>query len=98
MNKLIFALIDSVAAAAAFTFAVPDKVHAQGNCVTLTDNQTFANGCNRRVTVVWVDQGSCSTGCSDTIDAEDYTRITPIRGRVCWTVGWGNNYPGVPRC
>jgi hypothetical protein len=91
----------ATAAAAAFCFTLPlsGKAMAQNNCVTLVDNHTFANGCSRMVTVVWVDQGACGgSGCSDTIGSEEYRAITPITGRACWSVGWGYNYPGRPRC
>lgn len=87
-----------VGAAACLTSPFANEAQAQNNCVTLVDNHTFANGCGRMVTVVWTDQGACRGGCSDSIGAESYRRITPISGRGCWRVGWGYNYPGLPHC
>jgi hypothetical protein len=102
MRKLTvccFGLATAATAAFFLTLALPVTAVAQGNCVTLVDNHTFSNGCGRMVTVVWVDQGACrGSGCSDTIGAEAYRTITPITGRACWSVGWGYDYPGRPRC
>jgi hypothetical protein len=72
---------------------------AQSNCVTLINDHTFANGCNRAVSVRWSDQGFCQNGsCGDSIAPESYTQITTIRGHVCWTVAWYPNNPPYPRC
>jgi hypothetical protein len=102
MRKIIALVVLTTAAiTAAFFLTLPlaTNVRAQGNCVTLVNDHTFSNGCSRRVTVRWSDQGSCrGGGCSATIGPEDYEQITTVRGTACWTVAWGYDNPPFPRC
>jgi hypothetical protein len=85
---------------AVFFFSLPlaTEVQAQGNCVTLVNNQ-FYNGCNRAVMVRWTDQGRCNDGnCAWDIGSNRSANVGGFTGSVCWSVAWYPENPRFPRC
>lgn len=100
MNRVMSCLLAAgIAGVSPVSLPIASKALAQGNCVTLLNNYTFANGCNRAVWVRWTDQGACiEGGCGSRIGPEAYLTITPITGAACWTVAWYPGNPPLPRC
>ena len=54
--------------------------HSFADCIRVSPNGTeFTNTCSYKVVVEWIDQGSCNTRCSATIDSNASYNIGKVQ-------------------
>lgn len=69
---------------------------SQSQCLRIqhTNGPTYlGNGCGRRISVHWIDQRYCRSGCAESIGGGGRNAVTAWQGHTRYAVCWDYDYP-----